>query len=86
MDLALNNLQRLICHKTQTTNQPIFSKVKELSQPYYLTIAKMKIVGFIPFPKILELCELQTASSRFELYSISPFPMTITITQVPPFC
>ena len=23
MDLVLNNLQRLICHKTQTTNQPI---------------------------------------------------------------
>ena len=23
MDLALNNLQRLICHKTQPTNQPI---------------------------------------------------------------
>ena len=23
MDLALNNLQRLICHKTQLTNQPI---------------------------------------------------------------
>ena len=23
MDLALNNLQRLICHKTQTTNQPL---------------------------------------------------------------
>ena len=22
MDLALNNLQGLICHKTQTTNQP----------------------------------------------------------------
>ena len=22
MDLALNNLQRLMCHKTQTTNQP----------------------------------------------------------------
>ena len=22
MDLALNNLQRLICHKTQSTNQP----------------------------------------------------------------
>ena len=22
MDLALNNLQRLICHKTQPTNQP----------------------------------------------------------------
>ena len=24
MDLALNNLQRLICHKTQQTNQPFF--------------------------------------------------------------
>ena len=23
MDLALNNLQRLICHKTQQTNKPI---------------------------------------------------------------
>ena len=22
MDLALNNLERLICHKTQTNNQP----------------------------------------------------------------
>ena len=22
MDLALNNIQRLICHKTQLTNQP----------------------------------------------------------------
>ena len=22
MDLALNNLKRLICHKNQTTNQP----------------------------------------------------------------
>ena len=25
MDLALNNLQRLICHKTQPTNQPTSS-------------------------------------------------------------
>ena len=24
MDLALNNLQRLICHKTQQTNQPTY--------------------------------------------------------------
>ena len=26
MNLALNNLQRLICHKTQTTNQLIIQK------------------------------------------------------------
>ena len=24
MDLALNNLERLICHKTQSTNQSIY--------------------------------------------------------------
>ena len=26
MDLVLNNLRRLICHKTQTTNQPFSSE------------------------------------------------------------
>ena len=26
MDLAINNLQRLICHKTQPTNQPMENK------------------------------------------------------------
>ena len=25
MDLAINNLQKLICHKTQETNQPIIN-------------------------------------------------------------
>ena len=29
MDLALNNLQKLICHKTQQANQPT-NKNKEL--------------------------------------------------------
>ncbi len=27
MDLALNNLQRLMCHKTKTNNQPICIKM-----------------------------------------------------------
>ena len=30
MDLALNNLQRLICHKTKQTNQLTFPLVKNL--------------------------------------------------------
>ena len=29
MDLALNNLQRLICHKTQQTNKPTYILPKE---------------------------------------------------------
>ena len=30
MDLALNNLQRLICHKTNQTNQPSLNAEIEL--------------------------------------------------------
>ena len=32
MDLALNNLQRLICHKTQLTNQINLKKIKVMYQ------------------------------------------------------
>ena len=31
MDLALNNLQRLICHKTQQTNKP-----NQITNPLYV--------------------------------------------------
>ena len=34
MDLALNNLQRSICHKTQQTNQP--TNQPEYSNNYYI--------------------------------------------------
>ena len=37
MDLALNNLQRLICHKTQETNQP--SSLGDLGNVKYFFIA-----------------------------------------------
>ena len=32
MDLALNNLQRLICHKTQPTNQPTNQSTNHITQ------------------------------------------------------
>ncbi len=35
MDLALNNLQRLICHKTQTTDQPVTSLWPKLPRRKY---------------------------------------------------
>ena len=31
---------------------------------YYLPIAGGRIIGFIPFPKVLVLCEMQSFSSR----------------------
>ena len=41
-----------------------YTKVKEYSLPYYLPIAERRIVRFIPFSKIIALCEMQIALSR----------------------
>ena len=38
-----------------------------MTQPnlsYYLPIDGERIIGFIPFPKVLVLCEMQSVSSR----------------------
>ena len=40
------------------------TKAEELSLPYYLSIAGRRIIGFIPFLRVLVLCEIQSASSR----------------------
>ena len=37
---------------------------KEPSLSYYLPIAGGRIIGFIPFPRVLVLCEMQSVSSR----------------------
>ena len=39
-------------------------EAEEPSLPYYLPIAGGRIIGFIPFPRILVLCEMQSVSSR----------------------
>ena len=40
------------------------TKAEEHSLPYYLPIAGGRIIGFIPFPRVLVLCEMQSVSSR----------------------
>ena len=37
---------------------------EEPGLPYYLPIAGGRIIGFIPFPRVLVLCEMQSMSSR----------------------
>ena len=37
---------------------------EEPSLSYYTLIAGGRIIGFIPFPRVLVLCEMQSASSR----------------------
>ena len=41
-----------------------FTRAEELSLPYYLPIAGRRIIGFIPFPRVLVLCEMQSVSFR----------------------
>ena len=40
------------------------TKVKDPCLPYYLLIVGGRIIGFIPFSKVLAFCEMQKASSR----------------------
>ena len=40
------------------------TKAEEPSLSYYLPIAGGRIIGFIPFPRVLVLCEVQSVSSR----------------------
>ena len=40
------------------------TKAEEPSLPYYLPIAGGRIIGFIPFPRGLVQCEMQSVSSR----------------------
>ena len=40
------------------------TKAEEPSLPYYLPIAGGRIIGFIPFPRVLVLCEMQLVSAR----------------------
>ena len=41
-----------------------FTKAEEPSLPYYLPMAGGRIIGYIPFPRVLVLCEMQSVSSR----------------------
>ena len=40
------------------------TKAEEPSLSYYLPISGGRIIGFIPFPRVLVLCEMQSVSSR----------------------
>ena len=40
------------------------TKAAKPSLPYYLPIAGGRIIGFIPFPRVLVLCEMQLVSFR----------------------
>ena len=48
MNLALNNLQRLVCHKTQPTNQPT-NQLKFETKPKFLCLPYTKQRKFFFF-------------------------------------
>ena len=56
------------------------TKAEEPSLPYYLPIAGGRIIGFIPFTRVLVLCEMQSVSSQIWTRVACPFSTTIGIT------
>ena len=61
------------------------TKAEELSLSYYLPIAGRRIIRFIPFPRVLVLCEMQSASSRIWTRVTVSISCPITITpRAPP--
>ena len=42
----------------------VLIKRHETSLPYYLRIDGGRIIGFIPFPRVLMVCEMQSVSTR----------------------
>ena len=57
------------------------TKVKAASLPYYLPIAGGKIMGFMPFPRLLVYVKCNQSRPGFELVSSIPFFTMITIIQ-----
>ena len=44
---------------TNSSQISCLTKAEEISLPYYLPIAGERIIVFIPFPRVLVLCEMQ---------------------------
>ena len=68
------------------------TKAEEPSLPYYLPMGGERIIGFIPFPKVLVLCEMQSVSSRIWTrvvvsisYDDNHYTTSTSITTAPPF-
>ena len=51
-------------HDDDDDDTSCLTKAEEPSLPYYLPIAGGRIIGFIPFPRVLVLCEMQSVTSR----------------------
>ena len=47
------------------------TKAEEPSLPYYLPIAGGRIIGFIPFPRVLVLCEMQSAYQSLKYFVLN---------------
>ena len=60
------------------------TKVEELSLPYYLQISSRRIIGFMPFPRILACVKSHTVPFSIWFMSMHSFPKTVSITSRTP--
>ena len=71
MDLALNNLQRLICHNIQTTNQPSVNMLTDDSLVKFLMGIVIHNSLNIP-PYTQQDLLWMKSTSRLQVFSIGP--------------
>ena len=72
MDLTLNSLQSLICHKSQPTNQPTILSFFLLLNPFYVTFFITPIVFLFLFPVFLFITNF-TIVVLFVIYKVNIF-------------
>ena len=73
MDLALNNLQRLICHKTQQTQQTKPLDIREGSPKYKVSSTnRPQLIVSLQISLLLRI--LVDVKVRFSLWNLSETP------------
>ena len=76
MDLVLNNLQRLICHKTQTTTQPFRVKISRCNIHLSSEISRIDVVSgefFLLLLRYIRLSMIGFMKLVFYFYQIVCF-------------
>ena len=60
MDLALNNQQRLICHKTQQTNKTVYKYILDIYDlAWFEFYGILTIVGYLmPYPFFINILNI----------------------------
>ena len=82
----LSGIQQVWIQSFPSPRQVASPRLEEPSLPYYLPIAGGRLFGFMPFPRVLVLCEMQSILSGIWTRVTVPISYDETITPRAPKC